>query len=933
LLHGRYHASRVSEPIRGAAEHRSAPERALTEHQARAVATHASPAGRGTTDDLQLRVTAPRVPPDLFARPRLLSSAEPFNDRPAILVQAPGGFGKTSLLAQWRREHLAHGTVVAWLSAQPSDEPQRLVHGLVLAFRTGAGRPTFGHTLLAASAPGGLEAVTVWLAEVAQSALSTVLIADEADRLPEASRDMLTYLLRNLPPNLRIVIAARPDCTFAIDDLVDYGLCATASASTLRFQVDETLQLVRNRFGDRVSVDAAVQLHELTEGWPLGLQLALSAIAAGQEPSATLAAVAAHAGEPGDRFVPVMLANLAAADVDFLTRIAILDPLHPHLCRAVTEDADAAERLGRLSRETPIFVAAEHGDWMRMHPLARQALRRRFDGLPVETRSGLHMRAADWLDVHGLVESAAWHALNAGQREKAYDLAERSLYEALSRGRQAAVLEWWARLPDDELERRPRLLLTAAWSLAMSERHGEAGGLVSRLLARPGADDALRCECALISSGAAMFADDPDRFAELHDPWSRKPPLSDPLLLHVHANRSALRALLDGEPGLARLRVQEAPRDDTEGALSYVRHWGEFFVGMSYLWEGQVRLAEELLEPKLAAVEADLGRRAPFTCMLASLLAAAMLERGRLRDAASVLANRLDVLEHVGLPETLLLGYRTLARVALAEGAEHRATELLIGMHSVGLSRDMPRLCIASLVDQIRMHARMFRPETCRELCLRLDEAVAADSVRTRGPLWRRSVEVLVELARGCAAIAAQDWKGAIEPLQRAEALARRMKLGRLTIELMGLRALALDRRGEQSRPLILEAAGLADSCGLARVFQDAHPALAELVRSARHQAVGRPAGTDGPAAAPVGTKSSPVAPRATHSLALTPKEREVLPLLARNLTNKEIGLAMQVGEQTIKWHVKNLLTKLDAGTRKQVVQRARILGLLDAPA
>ena len=58
---------------------------------------------------------------------------------------------------------------------------------------------------------------------------------------------------------------------------------------------------------------------------------------------------------------------------------------------------------------------------------------------------------------------------------------------------------------------------------------------------------------------------------------------------------------------------------------------------------------------------------------------------------------------------------------------------------------------------------------------------------------------------------------------------------------------------------------------------------------------------------------------------------REVLELAARNLSNKEIGLAMQVGEETIKWHMKNLFAKLDAGSRKQVVQRARILGLLES--
>jgi LuxR family maltose regulon positive regulatory protein len=74
-------------------------------------------------------------------------------------------------------------------------------------------------------------------------------------------------------------------------------------------------------------------------------------------------------------------------------------------------------------------------------------------------------------------------------------------------------------------------------------------------------------------------------------------------------------------------------------------------------------------------------------------------------------------------------------------------------------------------------------------------------------------------------------------------------------------------------------------------------------------------------------------APRATPSMALTPKEREVLELLARNLSNKEIALAMQIGEETIKWHLKNLFGKLAAGTRKQLVSRARMLGLLEEPA
>jgi LuxR family maltose regulon positive regulatory protein len=111
----------------------------------------------------------------------------------------------------------------------------------------------------------------------------------------------------------------------------------------------------------------------------------------------------------------------------------------------------------------------------------------------------------------------------------------------------------------------------------------------------------------------------------------------------------------------------------------------------------------------------------------------------------------------------------------------------------------------------------------------------------------------------------------------------------------------------------------LARTHGLERVFADAHPLLLDLVPQA---AAGAPKSSR--AAMP-----APAAVRAVPSMALTPKEREVLELAARNLSNKEIGLAMQVGEETIKWHMKNLFAKLDAGNRKQVVARARILGLL----
>ncbi len=895
------------------------------------MATPVTPrAAGGTADDLLLKVTPPRLPRHLLARERLLAGDERLRDSPVVLVQAPAGFGKTSLLAQWRREHLAHGAVVAWLLAQPQDDPERLLQALALSVRVGAARPTFGHTLLEGMAPGGLEGITMWLAEVAQTAMSVVLVVDDADRLPPPSQEALAYLLHNAPPNLRAIVGARSESRLGLDDLVDYGQAAVVGAPLLRFRLDETIALVRSRFGPRVDHDTAARLHELTEGWPLGLQLALTAISAGADPKSIVASLAAPVGEVREHFVSLLLANLDPADVDFLVRISVLDALHPGLCRAVGEDPTAEERLARMSRDTPVFVAAEQGDWLRMHALARDVLRRRFEALPDAERAAMHARASAWLATHGLLDQAADHALRAGERDVAYDLAERSLYGSLmTRGRQGAVLEWLARLPEAELDRRPRLLLAAAWSLALSERHDEAGRLVVRLLAQPDVDDALRCECALIESGAAVYADDPDRFAALHDPWADAPPLTDPLLLHVHANRSAYRTLLAGEPALARLRQQQAPRDDQGHAHGYLARWGEFIVGLTYLWEGQVLLAEGLLQPALARAEADLGRRNPFACSLASLLAAAVWERDRPAEAAALLANRLDVLERSALPEAVLLAFRTMARIAMAEGAEHRAMELLGALHAVGSARRLPRLQVASLTDQVRMHARRYRQETCRELCAQID-ALLADPALPQGPLWRRSVGVLRELAHGYAAIAAQEWRRALQPLGRADTLAQQIKQGRLRIEILGLRAFVLDRCGEKGAlPLIREAADLADSHGLVRVFADAHPALGDWVQQTL-RASAAPVPVAPWAAPPPPPSREPPRARSAPSTALTPKEREVLELAARSLSNKEIGLAMQVGEETIKWHMKNLFAKLDAGTRKQVVQRARILGLLE---
>ncbi|MET0680829.1 MAG: AAA family ATPase, partial [Burkholderiales bacterium] len=698
----------------------------------------------GAAAELTLKATPPRTPRDLVVRQRLASGDAQFRDRPLIVVQAPAGFGKTLLLAQWRREHLAHGAVVAWLSAHTTDDARRFVQTLVHAVRLGSGRPAFAQALLDGAATADeLESITVWLAEIAQTALDVVLIVDDAERLPPATvHGVLAYLLHNQPPNLRVVVAARHEL-LNIDaaDLVAYGRCVRVGAPALRFTLAETIELVRARCGARVDADACARLHEAIEGWPLGLQLALAAIERAPDARTAIDAISSRSGDLGAHLLGGLVANLADADAAFLARVAVVDHLHPDLCRAMTGAPDAGERLERLARDTPVLVAVEGSDWLRLHALARDVLRGRFAALTAAEQAGIRTRAAEWLAAHGLPEEAARQAFEAGRRELAYDLAEQCLYQIVTNGRQAAVLDWLDRLPAAEIDQRPRLRLAAAWALALSERHDDAERQVARILEQPDVDDALRYECALILSGAAYYADEPDRYIELFAPWADAPPASDPMLQRMHANRLAVRALVLGEPVEARRHQQQAPRGDFGPAFRFLSRWGDFVTGLSYLWEGQVRLVEESLGPVVADAEASLGRRSPLTCMLATVLARALWELDRPQEAAALLANRLDVLERAGIPETLLLAYRTQARMAAAEGGEHRAIDLLESLHAAGVARRLPRLCVASLADQVRVHARRYRPETCRALCKQIDELLARDDL-PQGALWRRSFEV-----------------------------------------------------------------------------------------------------------------------------------------------------------------------------------------------
>jgi LuxR family maltose regulon positive regulatory protein len=231
----------------------------------------------------------------------------------------------------------------------------------------------------------------------------------------------------------------------------------------------------------------------------------------------------------------------------------------------------------------------------------------------------------------------------------------------------------------------------------------------------------------------------------------------------------------------------------------------------------------------------------------------------------------------------------------------------------------------------MRLHAVRGRGDVCAVVERKLDTVLAELGDHQWGPLGP-IVELQVGLARCLSAVARRNWKDALAHVDAAAPQAERLRRGRDLAQVYLLKALAMSSSGENGAALLEETLGMCRAWGLSRLAADTHPELLQLARPSLEGAgAAAPGATGGPqreSGAP-GKKSATRARPGRGSL-LSPREREVLRLLATGLSNKQIALAMNVGEETIKWHFKNLFRKLNAGSRSHLLHRARMVGVIE---
>src|SRR5450631_1842210 len=414
------------------------------------------------------KLMLPRVQPRMLRRARLLRVLDGDEGAALTVVDAPVGYGKTTLLRSWCAER---PEAVVWMTLDAADDdPVRLWMHLATAVER-LGQGLGGPALVRLGVRGaGIEAAVdeVMNGLVGYGRPATIVLDDLHAVGSERSLRSIEHAIERLPANARLLASTRSDPAISVARLRARGALTEIRARELAFTVDEARELIA-REGIALSDESVAFLVERTEGWPAGLYLAALWLRDLEDPDEGVRAFAGSARHVADYLTDEVLTALVPETRDFLMRTSVLDRFTPELCDAVLGREDSAAVLAELARSNMFLVALDAREqWYRYHHLFGELLQLE---LGREDALALRRRAAAWCRAQGLPEDAIEYAAAGGDAEMVAEVLVEHDRELVWGGRLTQFLGWVRWLPSELLLEHPSL---------------PAGGAVAAsLLARP----------------------------------------------------------------------------------------------------------------------------------------------------------------------------------------------------------------------------------------------------------------------------------------------------------------------------------------------------------------------------------------------------------------------------------------------------------------
>lgn len=861
-------------------------------------------------------------------RPRLIIRLNSFSNAPLILLSAPAGYGKTTLVNAWlERLH----TPVAWLSLGPNENEL----SSFLRHLTGAVRRPFPnslydtYTLSEAILSPSIEVITRTLVnDLTSLGREFILVLDNYEFIRNREiHELMNVLLEYGSPPAHILMCTRFEPPVSMASLRARSLMGEIKAEELRFDQEEETSFLslaegRSDRGSLMSIAAEM------EGWPAGLSLLVSAACSTpeHEPATLRERTMSYISDYLDTEV---LARLDPLFRNLVLRMSVLNRFNADLCNFIFKDVTTAlpftggtALIKRLKRENMFISPLNGSGWHRFHPVFQQVIAARAgEQLSSEELEQVHSSTADWLNAHGLPGDMLLHARRLPVRQ-VYNLFRCYRYDLIGNGNWRALRDWLELFPDSLIDSLPDLLLAKVWLMLAYLRLPDSSVILETIgdvfLTSKAEIADYRIELALLRTALLLKT---GNFRQALESLPDMPEESQP----AYKLKNTFIALrIEAE----RLASQTTPRGDSLREQGYssvsASNYRETINLLSCRCADYVMNASFTDARKTAAVlwEIALKHEDPgFTGKAGLYLGVSAYQQNDLQSARENAAEVVHLAEFLDT-DTSLAAFLLLAETeqALGHPEEAERTIAILRTHLASLNNldlfpvleifemelalraGLPAYEMPPLLPDFNLMYMRFVQHPSLTLC---HHVLVSKSVTEYG----RCREVLTILYE-CAS-------------------ASRNKL--LQIQVTGQLALLAKAENDLKRgyEYLQNALELAKPGKCLRAILDCGPDMARLIRESSISPVGIVSDLLDAFSREELTFISP-SPKLLFGH-LTSQEIRVLGYLRRRLSNKEIAEQLTVTPATVKSHTIHIYQKLNAGNRRDAVEKAARLGLFQA--
>lgn len=887
---------------------------------------------------LQTKLKKPAITDTVVPRPLLLQQLCAGIDRKVTLISAPAGFGKSTLVSSWL-DHLEAAPMrrkSAWLGLDEGDNllPRFVTYVVEAIEERCPGCCSAVRELLRQRPDPTIEALAdVFIISLNRQPAPFVLVLDDLHTISNSAIHVfLTRLIEYAPSHFHLVMISRIDPPISLSRWRAQGKLNELRLTDLSFTLEETTAFLGRSLDTMPRADLIKTLHERTEGWAVGIWMAVLAL----RNQTDYAEFESHLNIAKHRYlvdylVEEVLNRQPAPLSSFLVNTAILKQFCAGLCAAVmeTDKSRAQQQIDQLTRANLFVIELSSPPfWYRYHhqfqDMLVSRLHMRSDQAAI---AGLHRRAAAWLAANNDIDEALSHLMAIPDPDAAAELVARQRIEPLNKLQFFDLDAWLRKLPLSLVYQRADLLIGMAWIKHDQIDKEACLALVRQAEALLSAEStALTAERNLVRAelNALRIAHDDTltaaaSLALIRESWTA---------IREHLARTHCSVVLSlaygslelGELAFAMTMVQTALEAATQWPLT-ARCRIAHAAGTFHLCNGEITEAERQFQQNLRLAQEH------------KLSIIAIISRHGLGALADVRNQIEEARQHH--TEVVKHPFLTSGRNAII------SMYSLIGNY--GRSGEPEK--IWALVDRMKEDARImgrsyfieqtvaleaYANLTCGQVKPALLWALstphcAMNTTYDRIPLIRARI-LLGSGTEACLVEASQI-------LQELIAFYANSFVWHRLTEVLVLQALVQDRlqRPDSALELLAQAVELAVPKGGAGLFMGYGEAIGHMLRRlgtqprlSRHVALLLAAfGADNL------VQDKPASAQKLPE-PLTERELDVLVLLAERLSNIEIARKMYVSPHTVRNHLANIFGKLHVQNRGQAVARARELGLLD---